>query len=287
MTKLSKAYPRSCFTLIELLVVIAIIAILAALLFPALRQARDTAKQVVCLSNMKQMGVACHTFASDNQRRFPGMAIWEGTSDSYIPWTVILNDVVFNMPVFNYTSYMIPMGYNTRKLSQMDCPSKTFPGTTIHQVSRYYLMSLPVVGGQNWGGTGTGYDKKKVAGQYGKIIPLGARPGSADFNNASMTFYRLGALRTHFQTPDYQYLLIETASETEEVFAKSPLGPAVLDDNPKYPEYSGPNYGTYSFRHIGISSNFLFIDGHANSMRSYEDINSKARFDNPGTMWGP
>src|SRR6266704_2053529 len=46
------------FTLIELLVVIAIIAILAAILFPVFAQARESARQSTCLSNMKQIGTA-------------------------------------------------------------------------------------------------------------------------------------------------------------------------------------------------------------------------------------
>jgi len=69
------------FTLIELLVVIAIIAILAAILFPVFAQAREKARQTTCLSNTKQIGLACMMYTDDYDETYPYQAYVDGYYD--------------------------------------------------------------------------------------------------------------------------------------------------------------------------------------------------------------
>src|SRR3954469_12892595 len=66
-----KLMKRAAFTLIELLVVIAIIAILAAILFPVFAQAREKARSISCLSNLKQGGLAYAMYTQDYDETTP------------------------------------------------------------------------------------------------------------------------------------------------------------------------------------------------------------------------
>ncbi len=81
--------PRNrAFTLIELLVVIAIIAILAAILFPVFAQAREKARQAVCMSNLNQSGLGINMYVQDYDEHYPQAILnFNGGWNNYYLWT--------------------------------------------------------------------------------------------------------------------------------------------------------------------------------------------------------
>lgn len=69
--KIPKRHAIGAFTLVELLVVIAIIAVLLSMLLPAIRRARESGNRAVCLSNIRQFGIAFQVYATENHNQIP------------------------------------------------------------------------------------------------------------------------------------------------------------------------------------------------------------------------
>lgn len=104
--KLSIKEQNNGFTLVELLVVIAIIAILAALLSPALSKVRGKGRQIACMSNLRQLMLAYNMYANDNDDCFPNTGYLGGSfSVSNASWLMAIQNYLPNGESYKCPSY--------------------------------------------------------------------------------------------------------------------------------------------------------------------------------------
>ncbi|MCU0788068.1 MAG: prepilin-type N-terminal cleavage/methylation domain-containing protein [Verrucomicrobia bacterium] len=162
----------AAFTLIELLVVIAIIAILAAMLLPALAKAKAKAHQAACISNLKQAGIGLNLYVEDNKGYFPYVSVEANVVDPKLPpnpfmiWTKQLGEYLPQRGTLA-TSQESPI---------FTCPATKYVNRAgpidVADISRSYAATGAMLGRTSGGGLTSKTQRKSL--QRGNLteIPL-------------------------------------------------------------------------------------------------------------------
>lgn len=238
------------FTLVELMVVVGVIAILVALLMPALQKARRAAEALQCASSLSQVGKAMYSFASVHDGRCPlGVVVTVNTLPSSVPTHSFTWQEMLSMEVFGASNY-IPRSMNptVTKFAKLYCP------TALMEISGGGLYTS-----REWGinydiitDTPTPYaDYKKMGVFY-----------NAQFSNYSISSYTLGPKLGIWRNPGAKYMVTET-SDSNDFFRYSntpPLPDAIMPG--QSPSYGG---GDWVFRH-NAKMNILYMDGHVEAV---------------------
>jgi len=222
---------RRGFTLIELLVVIAIIAILAAILFPVFAQAREKARAVACLSNLKQVGMATRMYSQDyDEVLVPNYLFTSGSYRAW--WPDILAPYVKNQDVFVCPSYSEPTRYKTTSTAPLQTVKLSYGGNNWH-----------------WWPNGENHDPDLLGPMGVNRVGLNINASEASVEFPANTIYMMDAVSYElFTPPQHDYCNNGRGYDQPTIYKGFPLR------------------GTVHFRHSG-GFNAVFVDGHARWLR--------------------
>jgi len=234
---------RKAFTLIELLVVITIIAILAAILFPVFAQAKAAAKKTQCLSNLKQLGLACQMYMADNDDCFPAITQWNG---------IFYGDGMMQLVPYIQKSQQ---DQRVPKWELYYCPERNTVVNDAGYAERLWGY------GYNWGYVNvdmvTDNDRAGCPSRQGGLSRwMGLYCGHGPTLSCNEGYkYCPGKSSTAVVAPASMAVYGDTWDDP-----RQSLSPRVAWEN------SDPKYGGGGPRHNG-KPNFVFADGHAKSLK--------------------
>ena len=180
------AKPSKAFTLIELLVVIAIIAILAALLLPALERAREAAKRIKCVNNIKQIGLAFKVWEGDHGDKYP-------TAVSTARWGAMENIASQsgnNAPAgYGVTNVFCVMSNELSTPKMFYCPADNSPATAPTDIPGSCTISGSTICSMamNWCSFGPGNLSYFVSGNTSDKNPKMILIGDRNIGNKTAT----------------------------------------------------------------------------------------------------
>jgi prepilin-type N-terminal cleavage/methylation domain-containing protein/prepilin-type processing-associated H-X9-DG protein len=160
---------RTGFTLVELLVVIAIIAILAAMILPALAHAKQKGQQAACVNNSRQQTLAVFMYADDNGDILPPVA-FNDANDNEVDWPDLLDPYLKNPKVHLCPGDLVSTN-NSYGLNELGFVDLTDPGvTTPNRLTGFHTPTTTVM----LGDVGTEDDYKTVRPDTLKMIAPGS-----------------------------------------------------------------------------------------------------------------
>jgi len=280
------------FTLIELLVVIAIIAILAAILFPVFAQAREKARGIMCVSNLKQIGLAIIQYKQDNDEQY-AMGQWLDAQSNSHDWYEAVYPYVKNGSVKPVTNGGSGIGMG----GVWSCPS--FPKL---QEAEYGLnLQLAPGGNGTWASQQPGFTIKivndaAIDSPADKIMVLEkglASPGPFgdyaqylfDSSQSNWTGSLMPLDAQGVPTGTDTHLEMHYDADCNATTWIDPLTGAAEAVNPQgCTSYNTTPGDMPRFRHTG-TCNSLFVDGHVKAMHTggidwYKNIYIKGIYEN-------
>jgi prepilin-type N-terminal cleavage/methylation domain-containing protein/prepilin-type processing-associated H-X9-DG protein len=191
------------FTLIELLVVIAIIAVLIALLLPAVQAAREAARRAQCSNNLKQIGLAMHSYHSV-QNTFPPGYVTTVVNDPTLPetgpgwgWGVMLLNQLEQQPLYqgvNFSLQITDPGSLTARsatLSVFLCPSNVVSGPIAPSSLTGTILATDVTAGQYVASAGQ-LEPGEFPDTNNGVFYRNSRNGLRDITDGSSTTLMVG-----------------------------------------------------------------------------------------------